>query len=430
MVGTGLDQRLRSGFAWLLSGNVLYSACQWGIVWVLARLGTTEDVGQYALGMAVCAPILLFANGQLRLLVASDLKREHPLGQYLSFRFATLAAAMLAIAVTATAGSDGPIAQIVILVGVAQAVEFISETYYGAIQREERLDRLSRSLLMKGPLALGALAITMWMTHSLLLALSALVLARVAVLLLWDSRLSFARRDLQTKLVWNRQSVRTILRLALPLASVSMLVSVNANVPRYFLEGFEGSSTLGIFAALASFLTVGALVISALGQSLFVPVAQAHAARDVAKFRSFAFQAALLGGALGLAGVCVAAVFGETILRVLFGPEYSANAQFLTLLMVSGAITFVSSSLGYILTAARSVKPQIPLLLASTSAGVIACLGFIPTYGLMGAAGAMIVAALVQLGGTILILWRIDHDLRMTGERVQTMVARAKEAAQ
>src|SRR4026207_2304378 len=101
MAMTDSDGRLQSGFTWLIPGNVLYAACQWGIVGVLAGLGSTEQVGQYALGMAVSAPIMLFGNFQLRALIASDLKEEYSLGQYLSFRFVSLALATLAICVTA-----------------------------------------------------------------------------------------------------------------------------------------------------------------------------------------------------------------------------------------------------------------------------------------------------------------------------------------
>jgi len=116
----GASEQWKSGFTWLVSGNVLYSACQWGIVWVLARLGSTEQVGQYALGMVLCGPIMLFGNFQLRALIASDLKEDYPLGQYLSFRFASLTLAMLAIAGVAVATqADAKVAWVIMLVGAA-----------------------------------------------------------------------------------------------------------------------------------------------------------------------------------------------------------------------------------------------------------------------------------------------------------------------
>src|SRR5262245_45486845 len=87
----------RSDFGWLFSGNVIYTACQWIIVLIFSKLGTPEQVGEYALGVAVATPVLVLANLQIRSLVASDINAEYTLGQYLRFRAVTLAAAYVAL---------------------------------------------------------------------------------------------------------------------------------------------------------------------------------------------------------------------------------------------------------------------------------------------------------------------------------------------
>jgi O-antigen/teichoic acid export membrane protein len=421
---------LRSSFTWLLSGNVLYSACQWGIVWAIARLGSTQQVGEYALGMAISAPIMLFGNFQLRALIASDLKETFALGQYLSFRFVSLGLGMLLIAILAFATqADQGVARVILLVGLAQAMDFVSETFYGVMQREERLDRLSRSLLMKGPIALGALVAVMYLTHNLLYALAGLVAGRLTILLLWDSRLEFARRRLRAHLAWQSRKALQLFRLALPLGIVSMLVSVNANIPRYFLEAWGGSSALGIFSAIASLLSAGTLIVSAMGQSLFVPVAQACAAGDVAGYRTFLLQAVALAAALGISAISIALLFGQRILLTVFGPAYSSQSWLLVLLMIAGAISFIASSLGYIMTAARSFNPQVVLMALSAAVAAAASAWFIPRYGSYGAAAAIAASALVQLCGTIVILARIDRNIQSRA-RVSVPLACGAEAAQ
>lgn len=424
MTPTGIDERLRSSFTWLISGNVLYSACQWGIVWVLALLGSTEQVGQYALGMAVSGPIMLFGNFQLRAVIASDLREDYPLGQYLSFRFVSLSLALLGIgAVAWSTWSATTAAPVIVLVGVAQALEFVSETYYGVMQREGRLDRMSHSLLMKGPLALAALTVAMYTTRNILYALVGLALGRLAILLLWDSHLGFANSPLGARLVWDWPNVRSLLRLALPLGVISMLVSMNANIPRYFLEIYRGSSDLGIFAACASLLSAGALLVAALGQTLFVPVATACATGDRTRFRAFGLYAVILGATSGGIAVAITFVFGKEILSMLFGPEYSEHSQLLVLLMIAGSVSFIASGLGYIITAARSLNPQVSVFAISAVASAGASAWLIPAYGLRGAAAAIMIAALLQLAGTILILRKIDRTIQG-----QTSLALARNA--
>src|SRR5690242_4184441 len=78
-------------FRWALSGNIIYSLCQWAFVVVLAKLGSPADVGAYALGLAITSPILMFANFQGRNLIASDVLDEYSFSEHLSFRFFSLA---------------------------------------------------------------------------------------------------------------------------------------------------------------------------------------------------------------------------------------------------------------------------------------------------------------------------------------------------
>ena len=57
---------LRGNFAWMLVGNGVYAATQWGVLVVIAKLGAPELVGRFALGLAVCAPVFLLSRLALR----------------------------------------------------------------------------------------------------------------------------------------------------------------------------------------------------------------------------------------------------------------------------------------------------------------------------------------------------------------------------
>src|SRR5579859_828437 len=123
-----IDRRLKTDFTWVLAGNIFYSACQWLIVVVLAKLGTPQKLGEYAWGLAISAPIVLFANFQLRSLLASDVGDRFRFAQYLTFRLLSLSAAVGIVAIVAGMGGSGEKATVIILVAVAQAVELVSET--------------------------------------------------------------------------------------------------------------------------------------------------------------------------------------------------------------------------------------------------------------------------------------------------------------
>ena len=71
---------LRQNFSWTFVGNIIYAASQWGMLVVLAKLGSPEMVGQFTLGLAVTAAIILFANLQLRQIQTTDVDRRYQFG--------------------------------------------------------------------------------------------------------------------------------------------------------------------------------------------------------------------------------------------------------------------------------------------------------------------------------------------------------------
>jgi O-antigen/teichoic acid export membrane protein len=188
------------------------------------------------------------------------------------------------------------------------------------------------------------------------------------------------------------------------------LGSLNGNIPRYFLEAHRGSADLGMYAAIASLQQAGNMVMSALGQSVFVPVARAWADRDRSRYRMIVAQVVLMGVALGGTAVVVSAVAGRWLLAALFRPEYGEHAGVFTRLMAVGLILFVTSGQGYVMTAARVLKPQVPLLAASAAVTAAACAFLVPRHGLAGAADAALFGACAHLVGSCFILLAIDRQ--------------------
>src|SRR5207247_10849508 len=77
---------LRRHVAWALAGHLGYSACQWGVLVCIAKLGPAADVGRFALALALTAPIITLTSLNLRLLQATDAREDYPFSVYLSVR--------------------------------------------------------------------------------------------------------------------------------------------------------------------------------------------------------------------------------------------------------------------------------------------------------------------------------------------------------
>jgi O-antigen/teichoic acid export membrane protein len=269
-----------------------------------------------------------------------------------------------------------------------------------------RMEQIAISMMIRGPISLVVMAAIVRATGSVFWGALGLTLSRAAVLVAYDMRVS-AQHDEErsdSKPSWNGQVHRNLFRMALPLGIVSLLVSLNSNIPRYFIQGSLGERQLGIFSALAFLLSSGNMVVGALGQSAFVRLARHYAAYDFAGFRLLLAKLIGVGVVLGIGGVVVAQVAGKEILTIMYRPEYANDAHLLVWLMMAGAIGYVAQFVGYAMTAARYFTSQVPLVLIVGASSILSSAILVPEHGLMGAIMALLITMTVQTVCSVAIL--------------------------
>lgn len=414
-----LPRRFFSNSAWSVAGNAIYALCQWAMVAILAKAGNTAAVGQFAMGLAVAAPVFLFANLQMRALQTTDLREEHSFGEYLGLRLLTSGAAYVALAgFVYLAGYDAPLRRVILAVALAKAFETVSDIFHGDLQRRERMDSVARYLILKGVLSVAAIGLAFRLTGSVEMA--ALAMAAVFALVLLSGETRFALGP--AKPVWNPAAFRRLAATALPLGFVMMMISVTANMPRYFVEGALGAKALGIFAALSYLGIAATTLVNAVGLAATPRLARLFTAEDRGAFSRVLIRSGLLAMAPGLAGMALLALGGGPLLRLLYGPAYAERTDVAIWVMAAASINCAACVFGYGMTAARRFREQVPLFFGVTGVAAIASAVLIPRYGLAGAAAGQIVTALAQLAGSASILFfaRRGRAACGTGAETQT----------
>ncbi len=412
---------LSRNFSWTLAGNVVYAGCQWAMLTVLAKLGTPGMVGQFVLSLAVTAPIIMFSNLQLRAVQATDARHEYQFADYLGLRLVcTLLAVTAIIAVTFLSGYRGETAAVILAIGAAKAFESISDIYYGLLQNRERMDYIARSMMIKGPLSLIALAMGSYMTGRIFWGACAIALMWGLVLVLYDipvagivlsgknARTGKRGRD-STILVamkprWNRSVLGSLTWCSLPLGLVMMLISLNANIPRYFIVHYLGTEQLGIFAAMACFMVAGNTIAGALGQSASPKLARHYAEGQMRAFCGLLMKLVGIAALIGAVGILVTIVGGRQVLTIVYTPKFAERADVFVWLMGAAAVSYVASFLGYGMTAARYFRVQTPLMASVALCSGLTCFWLVPEKGLSGAAWALLASALVLLLGSCFIV--------------------------
>lgn len=390
-------------FSWTLAGNLVYAGCQWAMLMLLAKQTSPEELGRFSLGLAITAPVFMFSGLQLRALQATDAKRHTRFADYLTLRFVGTAAALVVCAGIALSRAKLD-QEVLVVIGLAlaKAVESVSDVFYGLFQQNERMDRVSQSLMLRGVLGLTLLTAGILLGKSAAWGTAGLVVAWTIVLLVWDvpGRSLEPSRPADLRTAAERiQELSRVARTGIPLGVVMLIISLNTNIPRYFLRASHGERALGLFAALASALTLGQMVTNALGQSASPRLARLAACGQRAGFLRLLAKLIGIASVLGLAGIIAAILLGRPVVTLLFTAEYAEHVPELVVIMIAAGLGFIGSFLGYAMTALRAFYAQIPLCVtACTVTGVWAWCD-VPRAGLMGASRAVVAGTLA------LVIW-------------------------
>jgi O-antigen/teichoic acid export membrane protein len=407
-IPTGLS--LRANFVWTFLGNGWYSGTQWGLLILLTKLFEPALFGRYALALSIVTPLFITSALYLRAVLISTVEDQSKFADYLLLRLVTNTLALILLTSLGFLGIiSSEIFVLTLLIGSNQALMLISDVFQGLMQKHERMDLVAISNILQGSVSLIAATTMAFVTHDIVFVVLGMCVARLCVLLGYDLRrvrLSFvATEGLIGQIVLAcRQPTRllSLARTAFPLGIVALLLSLNSNIPRYFLAPF-GEAAVGYYAAIASLMVFQELIIGALGQSSVRRLALYYAT-DRKAFVRLIGRLLAIGAILGLAGIAIAILFGRQVLLIFFREEYGGFVDVFVWLMVARLVLNAQSFMGFSMTAAHKYRAQVWVNGAMVAVLSVSAWALIPTWAGRGAAWALLLAACAALGASIAVM--------------------------
>jgi len=359
---------------------------------ILVKTLDPSMVGQFSLGLALSAPVLMFFNLQLRALQATSVFPHHEPGDFLSLRLLTSATSLITVGIIGLIlGYAVPTLMTILAVTLYKCLDSLADTVYGHLQSGERMDRIAFSLLGRGALALMIFGAAVTMTREVVFGALALAVSSLAVLLLYDLRAG------ALSLRFSRQRMMEIAKTGLPLGVASLLLVLATNVPRLVLERLHGEVAVGFYSALAYPTVALSILLNALGQASTPRLA--HYFRW--KRASFWLVVAMLAAVpivAGLIAIMVARILGGDLLAHMYTPDYARYSGTFVMLLIAGIVWSLASVLGYAATAAGCLSTQAPIAGATCLVAFLAAIYLIPRGGIDAAAMTSVIAGLTGLG--------------------------------
>lgn len=395
----------RANFTWNFAGKLAYAGSRAFMLIMIAKLGSVEMVGQYSLAFAVTTPVYMMTDLDLRSVLVTDVRNQYRFGHYLGLRCLTTLLALFIVSVLSLWQQNTHTGLVILLIGLSKAFEAFADVLYGVMQREERLDKLGMSLMLKSVLSILLMGFLLWRFQNMVMGALGLAAAFLIILIVYD--IPVTRPHASVRIMIDRNVIVKLLRLCLPLGIVLLFVSLNKNMSTYFIQAFLGSGSVGYYASIVYIMSTGSMVISALGQARNARMARLYERGDTKGFMKIVREMLLATCFLGVCMLMTSALFGKDILTILYRPEYAAYQSLFIFIMGAAALSYMSEVVQYAVTATRQFALQPFAYGGVMLAGLLLNVIFIPWLKLTGAAWCLLITACLQLAVNWLILSRM-----------------------
>ena len=382
---------------WLVGGNFVFAFSQWVILIFFARMTNQENLGQYALALAIVTPIFAVGNLQLRPLYILDVNSEQKY-TYTHFYYLRLICSFIALACCLVLGLFFNVSILVLLlVGLLKFFESYSDIIYAYYNAHDQTQLISKSLFLKGTLSVLAVAVGLYLFDFY----TALILFLIVYLVVW---LFIDNLYIQKTQEIKKMSLDLgMMKSAIPMGISLGIVTLQSNIPRLFLDQYASIEAVGIFTVLSYFIIVGSIFINSICQYLSPRLTHAWN-HNRAYFKKLLSMVLLIAGGLGLIAIFLSYFMGEFVLNLVYGAEYIAYADAFVLTMVAGFILYLATVLGYTLTAIGFIKQQVYLFSIVLIFSVLVSYLCIPEYGIIGGIYTLMVSYLVQCVLSLLVV--------------------------
>ena len=387
----GLTPTVRKALPWTGTATVIMALASFLQFAAVARILGPSGAGEFALGLALVAPLMMLLGLGLRDLVQARRCGWDEYRQVLGLRLAASGVLVLcAFALQPFLGSLAP--GFLPAMALWRAADLVQELVAGMLLR------LGLPALSAAPIVGGQVIPTVAFTLGLLggagLAPATALGAGASLLVAIASLIAMAlRRSKGTSALPTLGGSRGWLRMGLPLGLSGAITATTALAPRVVLERVDGSAAVGEFSAPLRLSAIPVVVFIAVAQAGLSPLVQAQGRRAL-------LTRLYTGNAVVAAIAAVPMVLmPQALLTALFGPAFASpgTIEAVQILAVGNLVVSAVWVADAALISRSLFRARLLTSIGFVCATILACLLLVDPWGVPGAAWAVVIGYVVGL---------------------------------
>lgn len=380
-----------------LAGELIVAISQWYMISMISKSYSLDYLGIFTYFLAVVAPITVIIQMQHRNIYVTEGILHYTIEHFIKIRIRILIFFVVSFSLF-NFFFEIKNAQIFFLIFFWKAFELMSDLVYAYWQKDNHINKISVSKIVRSLLYMVTFLIFIYMGKSLSYILFCVATVAMTIFL-WDifnSSLNMKNIIFNTNLKYN--DMKKIIVLSFPLAIASMLNIIYINIPKYIMARFSMTEEIAIFSSISYILILGNMVINSIIQVKINYISNLYNSRNYTKLRKDINSFFILITVVSIVSIFIAYILGDYILKIIYNKEISKYSFLLILLIIGSVFNYFSIVIGVVLTAARKYTMQPILSFFWCLTYIIFSIIFIKSCGVNGVGYSYIASSILQFG--------------------------------
>lgn len=391
--------QFRKNFIWNLTGTTVNTLTSLLYMIIVTRINGLDQAGVFSFAFSNACVLVVVGMYMGRTYQINDIRFADQV--FIQSRKITCLF-MLMISLVMIMIYRYPLEQTIVFLAwiLYKMMDAFSDVLYGVLHKNDRLDYVGQSLVLKGILSVVLFVLLDVLFKNILFASLGACAAMLAVTLLWDYR--YYRKYRQKEGRWTAAACMTVLKEGAFVCATTLMSTYLVNASKYAIEAGGTDGEQAVYGILAMPATAMVLAGQYLIQPLLMKVSYLYRQREGKELVRTVF---LMGAALtgvGVIGILCAATIGIPFLNIIYGVELMAYRTDLVIIMCGALAYGCATIMINILTIMERTKIQTACF-ACISAAVLLLSG--AAVKAAGIRGAVLVYFFSMLAAFILLLF-------------------------
>lgn len=328
--------QFRKNFIWNLLGTTVNAATSFIYMIIATRVNGLEEAGVFSIAFSNACVLVVIGTYMGRTYQINDVKHSDKV--FIQSRKITcLLMLLVCLGMIFIFQYSVEKSLIFLIWTVYKMLEAFSDVIYGVLHKNNRLDYVGQSLVLKAVLSILIFGLLDSIFRNLMWASLGACAAALLIMIFWDYK--YYKRYRVAKDFWSVSECRDILKEGSFICITALLSTYLVNASKYAIDMYGSDSMQAVYGILAMPATAMVLVGQYLIQPLLLKMSLLYRQKEKKAFikNIFCIEAAIAG--VGVFGIICAATIGIPILGIVYGVDLSMYRIQLVIVMI-GALFY------------------------------------------------------------------------------------------